>query len=441
MLQALRQVIKPSFWRRNLPRLRSPVWRSRLVMRLLFTVWPWVQRPAELYRRTLLRRVRLTVVVGSLGKTTTTRAVAVALGIPAARVREENEVTFVVLALMAVRPWQRHAVIEVGIARPGQMARYRRMLRPDTVVVTAVASEHLRSFASLDAIRDEKSEMLRDPPPRGLAVLNGDDPRVLWMRGMTGARVMTFGFDASCDVRASDVVSEGADGTTFTLHADGTSVRVRSGLIGRAYVYAALAGVAVARAAGLPRDQVVSALASLRPVRERLSPVRLPSGAVLLRDEFKSTLESVDAALDALFAFPARRRLVILGNVTDCPGRSRDEYRRLGQRIGAGADRAIFLSSDATAFSSGAHAAGMPRENILKLKHEWHLVPTALPADVGPGDVILIKGRGSDRLARISLVLMGRAVRCRITRCPLFESVACDACPLLERGWGTADLS
>ena len=60
-----------------------------------------------------------------------------------------------------------------------------RLLRPDVVVVTSIANEHNRSIGSLEDIRKEKSEMLLGLKPEGLAVLNGDDENVLWMKSRT----------------------------------------------------------------------------------------------------------------------------------------------------------------------------------------------------------------------------------------------------------------
>jgi UDP-N-acetylmuramoyl-tripeptide--D-alanyl-D-alanine ligase len=99
------------------------------------------------------------------------------------------------------------------------------MIRPNVVVVTCIGSEHNRSFKTLEATRKEKSEMVAILPPTGLAVLNGDDPNVMWMRSRTSARIITYGFGKSNDVRAEDVSHDWPRGMRFTLQtADMTRV-------------------------------------------------------------------------------------------------------------------------------------------------------------------------------------------------------------------------
>jgi len=53
-----------------------------------------------------------------------------------------------------------------------------------------------------------------------------------------------------------------------------------------------------------------------------------------------------------------------------------------------------------------------------------------------PGDVVLIKGRDTQMLDRVRLILEGRRVGCDIVFCSLHRS-SCEGCPMLESGWGT----
>lgn len=428
------RLLHPRFWKTRLPLLRSPAGRAAIPSTLRRMLWPGIKVPAAAYRRLVVPRTRLVAIVGSLGKTTTTRAVAAALGIPSRRVSAHNAFTFVALAALRIRPWHRHAVIEVGIAMPGQMAPYRDMLRPDVVVVTSIASEHNRSLRTLEATRTEKAAMLRDLGPNGLAVLNGDDPNVLWMRETTAARIVTFGTGEQNDVRATDVALDWPHGTTFRVHARGQTAVVRMQLVGPIAVYPMLAAIAVGLHEGRTIAATLPALAGLEPTPQRLQRVVAPTGAIVLRDEYKSGLESVESALDVFEAIPARRKIAVLGDIEQCPGKRRDHYRRLGERIGRAATQAIFLGQNCQAYGAGAANGGLPRTATTRAHDDLATALAALPTDLGEGDVVLVKGRTRQRLARVVLALLGRDVRCRVTLCPLGHA-ECDTCPMLERGW------
>jgi UDP-N-acetylmuramoyl-tripeptide--D-alanyl-D-alanine ligase len=413
--------------------LRTPVGRRSIRDGANFRLWPLTSRLARAYRRTLARRTRVIAVVGSLGKSTTARAVAEVLGLPFDRSSLRNCWSSVAYALLRIRPRQPRAVIEVGIAAPGQMAAYGRVVRPDIVIVTSIASEHNRSLGTLETTRLEKSQMVRALPASGIALLNGDDPNVCWMRELA-PKAYTFGFGEDCDVRAIDVRLQWPHGTTFRVCAFGLEREVTIRLVGRSMVYAALAALAVAHLEGVGLDEGARRIAAMAPTPGRMDPVPLANGVVVLRDDFKSTLESIHSALDVLADIQARR-IVVLGDVSEPPGSQGPIYRAIGARVAGIAACLIPVGGQGSgSYRSGARDAGMPEEAIIDGGRTPRTAAEALQRVLQPGDVVLIKGRDNQMLDRVRLILEGRDVRCDIRTCHV-RTIMCARCPMLERGW------
>lgn len=329
---------------KNLPTLmRSAVGRRELMFGVYYASLPLMGRVAELYRRTIVKRTRVVAVAGSFGKTTTTRAIRAALGLPLDPHLGVTQPNIKAREVLRIRPHDRHAVIETAIEGPGQMAFAARFMRPDIAVVTSIGSEHHRAFGSTEALRNEKAEIVRALPATVLAVLNGDDPNVLWMKTLTRARVLTFGLSETNDVYATDVSIDWPRGTRFVLHANGNVHSLRVWLIGKTMVYAALGAVAVVLAEATRLEQIVAALEALPPTPGRMKPVRVANGAIILRDDFKSPLETIEAALDTFAEIPASRRIVVLGQVSEPPGQQGAIHRYLGERVAQVASYAIFV--------------------------------------------------------------------------------------------------
>ena len=312
------------------------------------------------------------------------------------------------------------------------MARPARLLGPDVVVVTSIGSEHNRSFGTVEATRDEKLEMVRALRAGGVAILNGDDPNVRWMAGQTNARVITFGFGPENDVRGRELELDWPRGTRFTLEAGDELRTVRTQLLGWPMVYSALAAVAVAISEGIPLDNALARLEGLPPTPGRLEPVALENGAFVLRDDFKSTVESIDAALDVLSEIPARRKIVVLGDVSEPPGSQGPIYWRIGERVAAIADQLVVVGDGFQRYRAGVRRAGFPFEAVVNAKHDVLGVAAIVLADLGKGDVVLVKGRDTQKLDRVSLALAGRRVRCALSFCDL-RMTRCASCPMLER--------
>ena len=418
--------------------LATPGGRRQVRSGVRFRLWPLLSRLASLHRRTAARRTRVIVVVGSFGKSTTARALTAALRVPAHERLLHNAFTSVAFAVLRIGRSQPRAVIEVGIGAPGEMARYARMIRPDVTVVTSIGSEHERAVGTLEDIRTEKCRMVSALPASGTAVLNGDDAHAMWMAGETRARVVTYGFGASCDVRAADLRLDWPHGSRFRVVAFGQERDVAVRLIGRHMIYPALAAIAVSGIEGIPLDEALSALQSLPPTPGRMEPVALANGVVLLRDDFKSTLETMHAALDAFADVPARRRIVLFGDVTQPPSNREFVYQQLGARMAGIAAHLIVVGRGLQDYTAGAIQAGMPAAAIHDGGANPQQAVAALRALLQPGDVVLIKGRRGQKLDRVRLLLQGVRVGCDVGLCDL--GALCVECPMLAAGWGARQM-
>jgi UDP-N-acetylmuramoyl-tripeptide--D-alanyl-D-alanine ligase len=308
------------------------------------------------------------------------------------------------------------------------------MLRPDIVVVTSVGSEHRGSFTGSETVQGEKAQMVRGLAPSGVAILHGDDPLAAGMATVAPGRVVCFGLREENDVRAEQVRLDWPRGTEFVLVSFGYRLAARVGLVGGHTLSAGLAAAAVAQELGVPPEVVVQRLASLLPTPGRMQPVRLPSGAVLLRDDYKSGLETIHAALAVLAEIPALRRIAALGDVTEPEGPQRQVYRNLGGRVAHAATRILYVGNKFGPLASGAREAGIARAFVTDHANV-HALAAALGSELREGDVVLLKGRTDQKFERVALILSGRTVRCTIRSCHV-RSFPCESCALLEAGWG-----
>jgi len=419
-------------WRDIPSFLRTPVGRKHLWIAVLRRLWPLFQQLAMIYRRTALRHTCLVVVIGSFGKTTTARAVSVALGGTDQDVNWYNFKGGVATAVLKTPPWRPFAVIEAGIDGVGQMIQYAKMIRPSVAVVTCIGSEHNRSLGSLQSTRNEKVSILAGLTPGGVAVLNGDDPNVRWMATQTQNRVITFGLGEMNDVRASHLTLNWPMGTQFKVHANGKTCEMTTRLFGRHMVYPILAAIATALAEGFPLEQILPLLQRLSPTPGRLEPIRLSNGALILRDDFKSSLETIHAALDLFSQVPAKRRTVVLGEVSEPPGSQGPIYREIGERVASLVSRAIFIGGNFQRYAAGVRRGGLPSSSIMDAERSVLKAIELLRGDLHSGDVVLIKGRDTQRLDRVTLALTGRNVCCDIDFCDT-RAVCCETCPMLEK--------
>src|SRR5262249_35149723 len=146
----------------------------------------------------------------------------------------------------------------------------------------------------------------------------------------------------------------------------------------------------------------------------------------------KGAVESVHAAIETFSQIPAKRKIVVLGNVEEPPGKERDVYRDLGQRLAGCADVIVCIGDDnMTSLRAAAAHTGMVRSAIRLAGSQLQGGIDLLNETLRPGDLLLIKGASTQRLRRIVLVLQKKKASCIARHCNV-KVLSCDDCPLLD---------
>jgi alanine racemase len=356
-------------------------------------------------------------VTGSVGKTSTTRAVAGLLryleGDPRAVFDNDNfnDLFGLPISLSRLAPAHQTAVLELASDSAGEVGALCRLVRPQWGIVTNVAPALLDVFGTPERLAAEYGALAAAVSER--LFLNADDPRVRAMAGLSGpVEVLRFGTAADADVRASDLRSRpaappGAATLTFDLRWRGETAAVAVRLLGRHSAYTALAAAAVALARGHALADVAGALGALEPAPGRLNPLPGRGGARLLDDSFSAGTASTAAALDVLSDCP-RPRVLVLGQIG---GAGEADYRAVGERVAGIADHLVATGDGAAVAARAAVAAGLPagRATVTHTTedtagHVRALLDSLAAAPAAPGEgpaTVLVKGAESARLERV----------------------------------------
>ncbi|GIW00896.1 alanine racemase [Roseiflexus sp.] len=362
-----------------------------------------------------LRQVAPLVVgaTGSVGKTSTTRAIAAVLaGIaPTFRSRRSfNSLIGLPVSLARLQDDHRFAVLEYGTAYPGELRRLTTLFPPQIAVVTSASPMRLSAFGSVAGLTREFGALVEALPADGWAVLNGDDPTVAALRAVTLAQVLTFGAGGGCDLRA-ETLRFGLDGTQVRLSYGGASVDAAIPLLGEPAVGAALAAVGVGLACGMSLEQAAARLAHIEPPAGRLRPHPARNGAILLDDTVGAEPAAMLAALRTLAALPARRRIAVLGDLpadSDDPRNEKNVCTAIGTLAAQVADVLIWKGDAGT---SVIHAARQIRPDLpATIVHTIAAALEAVPSDTGEGDLILVCGGAAARLERLVAALVAPSV-------------------------------
>ena len=331
-------------------------------------------------------------ITGSVGKTTVREATAQllsGLGGTYQSPKNYNGDIGLPIAILGIDASHRFAVIEIGPYSEDEMRLLTTTARPDVGIVTNVGPTHLERFGRLDDTERIKGMLPAIVPAGGLAVLNGDDPRVRRMARRTEADVVTFGFGGDADLRASDVVAHGFDGVSFQLERGGRRVEVRTPLIGAHQAMTALAAGAAAMHAGMTLAQLGEALAELRP-GSRLRRRRAANGATMIDDAYNAAPLSMRAALELLDGTPRGRgrRIAVLGDMLELGTESETAHGEIGEFAAKRCDVLICVGERAERIAAAAREAGAVD---VRWTTDRQVAADVLERNIREDDTVLIK--------------------------------------------------
>jgi UDP-N-acetylmuramoyl-tripeptide--D-alanyl-D-alanine ligase len=339
-------------------------------------------------------------VAGSNGKTTVkemTSAILSQAGTCLATRGNLNNHIGVPLTLFRLEAQHRYAVVEMGANRPGELAALVKIARPTIGLITNAGAEHLEGFGSLAGAARAEGEMVAGLEPDAAAIINADDEFADLWRGMTRAKVSTFGLAHGADFTAADVRTEiGAEGfvTRYTLVSPIGRASIEMKLAGKHNVANSLCAAAAAVVAGVKLEHIVAGLGAVQSVKGRLQFKKTRHGAWLIDDSYNANPSSVHAGIEVLEQLEGRKWLVF-GQMGELGSFAAEAHTEIGTFARAhGVERVFAVGQDATltvkSFGSGAQWFSDTTE-LSKV------VEAAVTADVR----LLIKGSRSNRLERV----------------------------------------
>jgi len=370
------------------------------------------------------RKLKLTAVTGTNGKTTTTflikhicenagmrcgllGTVRYEIGervLPAARTTPESLDLQELLAQIA-NAGCRAAAMEVS---SHALAQERTCgIEWDVAVFTNLTQDHLDYHGTMENYFEAKAKLFKQLPlqrkkKKPVAIINIDDRygQQLLEKIDKKVSVVTFGMGALADFRASNYRME-FGGTSYQLDARGKSYLIRVPLIGRFNVANSLAALAAANALGVRLREAVLSLAKSPQVPGRLEMVPAKRQFQVFVD-YAHTPDALLNVLKTLRELGPWRLIVVFG----CGGnRDREKRPLMGQVVDQNADYAVITSDNPRKEDPDKIIAeiekGFRGNHFEKITDRASAISRAIEI-AQPRDIVLIAGKGHENYQEFS---------------------------------------
>jgi UDP-N-acetylmuramoyl-tripeptide--D-alanyl-D-alanine ligase len=301
--------------------------------------------------------VKLVVVAGSVGKTSTKRAVATLLSQRyrvAMHPGNHNTHMSVPLAILGIDypgnlksigawlsvfaaarkrikdPTGTDVIIaEIGADHPGDIAHFGTYLKPYIAVITAVTPEHMEFFNDIESVAKEE---LTAANFSQLAIINRDDIEGRFASFLDNTNVDTYGTTGVAEYRfeIQDFdVERGYRGQVIAPELE-EEIQATIKVVGEHSLRPVMGAVAVAVKMGLRPNEIAAGLALIKPVPGRMNILEGIDSTIIIDDTYNSSPVAASSALQALYSLQAPQHIAILGSMNELGVVSAVEHEKLG---------------------------------------------------------------------------------------------------------------
>ena len=236
-------------------------------------------------------------------------------------------------------------IAEMGATHVGDIKELVELVRPRYGILTSIGNRHLDTFGSLENIASTKYELIQGLPREGgFAVFGSGDDYINRLYAMCKKDKCRVSLDPH---EAADVHAEGIAyserGASFTLSFEGEApIKCHTPLLGSYNVKNILLAAALARKMEVPVEDIVAAIAELKPIEHRL---QLTAEELNVIDDTLN--EDPDGAFEAVrvLAQMPGQRIVVTPGMSELGQQETDINYALGTVMADCADAVILVGS------------------------------------------------------------------------------------------------
>jgi UDP-N-acetylmuramoyl-tripeptide--D-alanyl-D-alanine ligase len=366
------------------------------------------------HRRSWYQNLPVIAITGSSGKTTVKEMTSSIVGRKYCHLKTEgnfNNLIGLPLTLLQFKPEHELAILEMGMNRPGEIARLTEIADPDIACINNIQEAHLECLDDILGVAKAKNELFAGLKPDGKVVVNLEDDLVRQLAAQLTQEKITYGLEPEAMIRATDIQSLGKEGMAYTLHIGDEQTNVRLNALGQHNVLNSLAAAAMAYCLGLGIADIAQGLAAFSPYDKRSCLEELHAGLMVFNDTYNANPSSMLAALHTVNELKENHRAVaVLGDMLELGSKSKEAHHMIGTSVARlGFNQLAAFGPHAKEMVAAAIHAGLDQTcakhfNSRDELANW-LIQLMDNGQLSSGDWILIKGSRGMQMEKVLQIL------------------------------------
>ncbi|MDA1316902.1 MAG: UDP-N-acetylmuramoyl-tripeptide--D-alanyl-D-alanine ligase [bacterium] len=297
--------------------------------------------PAHFYRLSIIKRAKAKMkqskavvigVTGSYGKTSVKEYLHHILSSKYKVAKTDKnmnaDVGIALSILNNVTSETEYFIAEFGAYKRGEVRTSAQFVPIHHAILTPLGNQHLDLYGSRQAIIDEETYILTQVPAEGRIYIYEGAPS---MQPLVGKKIL-YGSSNDADIIATQMHLTSLQ-TTATVTYKGTTLIIKTRLLGEHSIQNLLPAIACALDLGMNEKQIEEVISSIKPITGKLSTHPGPKESIVLYDGLTANIDGFIAALRTMSLFPQQKKMIITQGVIELGVEKRESYQRVLEEI------------------------------------------------------------------------------------------------------------
>lgn len=292
-----------------------------------------------------------------------------------------------------LKPIHQVFIVEMGARQRGDIKEISELVQQHISVLTAIGTQHLETFKTLENIQKGKCEIIQYAKPTALAVVNADYELVRTATAVIDKENKVFYalHDHSTGWRIANIAYTEA-GMTFDVFDDQGAhyLKASTQVVGEFNASNILAAIVVASALGMKKSKILQGIQRLQPVPHRLQIIRRKDlGITVIDDAFNANPKGAKMALDVLQQIQGQKKYIVTPGMVELGDQQAELNYEFGQQIAQVCDTAVLVGKQQTQpIREGLLAKGFAEDKIVTVT-TLNEAATFINTTAKQGDVVL----------------------------------------------------
>ncbi|MCM2531949.1 Mur ligase family protein [Neobacillus pocheonensis] len=340
--------------------------------------------------------IPIVAITGTCGKTTTKEMLKHILQYDftvQATIGNKNSSYFHLPYLVGIDEKTDVAVIETGVAEPGDMVEACNYFFPIIGIMTMIDIDHTDEFPLFKDYIAEKEKLINGLNNKGSLIINIDDPHISSMDfSKYKGNVVTYGKSHKASIQIKDIRFD-KSGMGFIVEYQKKEYKGLIPGIGEHNVYNAVAAIAAAVEIGIEVTVAIKRLALFQHVRSHFEIIKLQNQITIIDDTWKGNQTSLQNGLRLLdrISLPSQRKIAALGRMAPLGQYSEEMYKKIGELLAEiRINKLITKGFFGKEIAKAALLAGMSKQDVHHFS-ETQEIKDFLDSLLKPNDIVYFK--------------------------------------------------